>query len=63
MSELSLEEIEILKKLKQDYEDDQSRNSGRESHISNPDKFNFPIGMNDEGELNIVRDRNKDESE
>jgi hypothetical protein len=62
MSDLTNEEKETLKRLRQDYEDDQKTNSGRESHITNPDKYNFPIGMDDKGNLNVVKDENKDNS-
>ncbi len=59
MNKLTNEEQEILKRLRQDYEEDQKSNKGRESHISNPDKFNFPIGMDDEGNLFPVNEQDE----
>lgn len=51
MNELTNEEKETLKRLRQDYEKDRRENKGQGSHISTPEKYSFPIGMDDKGNL------------
>ncbi len=65
MSEYKLteEEKETLKNLREFSKKIDNVPDGEKIPVSNPEKYSFPIGMNDEGNLNVVEDNNDDNFE
>lgn len=55
--ELTEEEKETLESLREFSRKIDSVPESEKIPISNPDKYEFPIGIDDEGNLNVVRDK------
>lgn len=49
MSELSEKDEEVLERLRQAEKDSRAVPSGERRPVTNPDKFSFPVGLDDEG--------------
>lgn len=60
---LTEEEKAAIERAEQFIKDRKKIPTSERTPISNPEKYSFPIGINDEGELNVVTGRSEDESE
>ncbi len=62
MSELTKEDLEILEKLKKSEDNVRLTLDKNDESVLNPEKYSFPIGMDDEGNLNVVEAENDSKS-
>lgn len=49
MSDLSEKDEEVLEKLRQSEKDSRAVPPGERRPVTNPDKYSFPVGLDDEG--------------
>ncbi len=58
---LTKQEKDAIERAEQFIKERQKIPASERTPVSNPEKYSFPIGMDDEGNLNIVKDENEDD--